>query len=578
MSSIPNSLINSTVQRPARAALRASLLLAGFILALLAITALPYVYGYAGAPAGRVFQGILFDVPDVAQYWSWMRDHRSGLLVPNRMTAEPNDPALFNMLWLVLGRIQVLTGAGAAAMFQLMRIIGGAAFLVVLWWFVGLLTTERRERWTAYLLATLGGGLGWIWVVDKYLNQLADVRYPLDIYVAEPNTFFALLAQPHFLAAAALLLATFSFFLTAERRGDDWRRYGLATLCALLLGLQHAYDLLIIYCVLGVYVLVQFAHARRVLWGRFWGLAAVGLLSFPPAGYFTVLTTQNPLWKEVLAQFDNAGVFTPNLLHLPILLGLPFIVTLLYGATRLAYTINPRFRPGAKSAGLGCSQFSILNAQFLWTWAIVGFGLLYIPTDFQIHMLNPYQVPLALLATRALWHWASRWRMPLRQKGPWSGVSGQWLIVVLFIAATLPANLYLWSWRVIDLRRAEHPFYLTHDEVAALEWLDGRSAERAVVLSGLDLGQYVPALTGHRAFLSHWAQTVRFYEKQRDVRAFFDQATPTASRQALLERYQIAYIIYGAEERASGSFDPATDPLLRPVFETPEVTLFQVVR
>lgn len=280
----------------------------------------------------------------------------------------------------------------------------------------------------------------------------------------------------------------------------------------------------------------------------------------------------------MLAQFDNAGVFTPNLLHLPILLGLPFIVTLLYGATRLAYTINPRFRPGAKSAGLGCSQFSILNAQFLWTWAIVGFGLLYIPTDFQIHMLNPYQVPLALLATRALWHWASRWRMPLRQKGPWSEVSGQWLIVVLFIAATLPANLYLWSWRVIDLRRAEHPFYLTHDEVAALEWLDGRSAERAVVLSGLDLGQYVPALTGHRAFLSHWAQTVRFYEKQRDVRAFFDQATPTASRQALLERYQIAYIIYGAEERASGSFDPATDPLLRPVFETPEVTLFQVVR
>jgi hypothetical protein len=572
MSTLPNSLVDSSVQRPARATARVNLALAGFILALLAITALPYVYGYASAPPGRVFQGILFDVPDVAQYWSWMRDHRTSLLVPNRMTAEPNDPALFNMLWLVLGRIQVLTGTGAPAMFQLMRIAGGTAFLLVLWWFAGLLTPDRRQRWTAYLLATLGGGLGWIWVVDKYLSRLADVRHPLDIYVAEPNTFFSLLAQPHFLSAAALLLATFSFFLTAERHGDDWRRYGLATLCALLLGLQHAYDLLIIYFVLGAYVLVQFAGARRVLWGRFWGLAAVGLLSFPPAGYFTLLTTRNPLWKEVLAQFDNAGVFTPNLLHLPILLGLPFIVTLIYSANKLTQLYRRPKPPTPPNA-----QCSILNAQFLWVWAIVGFGLLYIPTDFQIHMLNPYQVPLALLATQALWQWTSRWNMPIRQNVRWPRIGAQWLVVVLFIAATLPANLYLWSWRVIDLRRAEHPFYLTSDEVAALDWLDARSAERAVVLSGLELGQYVPALTGHRAFLSHWAQTVRFYEKQHDVTAFFDQATPAAARQALLDRYQITYIIYGAEERASGGFDPATAPSLRKVFETPEVTIFQRV-
>src|SRR5215510_1943832 len=100
------------------------------------------------------------------------------------------------MLPLALRRLQVLTGASEAAMFQVMRIAGGTAFLVILWWLAGLLSRNQRERWTAYLLATLGGGLGWIWVVDKYVNGLADVRFWQDVYVAEPNTFFALLAQP----------------------------------------------------------------------------------------------------------------------------------------------------------------------------------------------------------------------------------------------------------------------------------------------------------------------------------------------------------------------------------------------
>src|SRR5262249_7685982 len=135
------------------------------------------------------------------------------------------------------------------------------------------------------------------------------------------------------------------------------------------------------------------------------GLAAVGLLSFPPAGYFTLLTTRNPLWKEVLGQFDNAGAFTPSLPHLVILLGLPFIVTLIYGLTSLISLRKTGNRQTENQGIQSGSQFSVLGSGFLWVWAVVGFGLLYIPTDFQIHMLNPYQVPLALLCARALWHW-----------------------------------------------------------------------------------------------------------------------------------------------------------------------------
>ena len=89
MSAVPKPLTATEARPAARVVIGDRLLLAGLIAALLLITAVPYLYATRSAPPGRVFMGILFDVPDVAQYWSWMRDHHAGLLVPNRMTAEP---------------------------------------------------------------------------------------------------------------------------------------------------------------------------------------------------------------------------------------------------------------------------------------------------------------------------------------------------------------------------------------------------------------------------------------------------------------------------------------------------------
>lgn len=580
MSAIPETVAQTESRRAARsAALRGWLPLAAFVAGLLLFTAVPYAYGYLRAPAGTAFQGIAFNVPDIAQYWSWLRDHQTALLVPNRMTAEPNDPAFFNTLWLVLGQIQRFTGWSEAAIYQLLRLVGATAFLLTLWWFVGLFTATPRARWTAYLLATLGGGLGWIWVVEKYLSRISDVRFPLDLYIVEPNSFFALMTLPHLVVAAAMIMGIFGCFLLAERRGDDPRLYGAATGVALLLGLSHAYDLIMIYAVLGAYVLTQFIAARRILWGRFWGLAAVGLLSFPPAGYFTYLTSRSELWKEVLAQFDNAGIFTPNLLHIPILLGVPFVITVVYGLSLLWRRFGGSRRqesPAREPAIDGPTP--ALSSHFLWVWTIVGFGLLYIPTDYQIKMLNPYHVPLALLATEAVGRWLEGRRRVGPGRRPAFAARHSALIMALLVAVSLPTNIYLWGWRMLELSRGQAPFFLTDGQVSALDWLDARSEERAVVLSGIDLGQYVPALTAHRAFLAHWAQTVRFYEKRSDVERFFAAQTSPAERHALLERYGVDYVLHGPEERELGGFDPATDAALRPVFTAGDTVVYTVLR
>jgi hypothetical protein len=275
------------------------------------------------------------------------------------------------------------------------------------------------------------------------------------------------------------------------------------------------------------------------------GLIAIGLLSSPPAAYFTYLTSHDPIWRQVLAQFANAGVYTPNLPHLLVIFGpqLPLALIALPGLVR-------RQRD---------------SDLLLLAWVVIGFGLLYIPTDFQIHMLNPYQVPLALLAVRTTLRIAA-------------APNASWLRRVapaLLLLVAIPVNLYLLSWRFVDLGRHQAPYYLHQDEVAALQWLDRQSGD-SVVFSSEMLGQYVPALAGKRAVLAHWAQTVDYFTKRAEVVRFFDPATPQAERAAMLQHYHVRYVLAGEAELRAGAKLAFGTPLLEPVFSKPGAVVYQV--
>jgi hypothetical protein len=521
------------------------LLLGAGIVALLLLTGLPHLYASLTSPAERRYMGIVSDVPDTAQYFSWLRAHQQSLIVSNLMTPEPNQPAFFNLLWFVLGRLTLWTGLSMAAAFQLLRLVSGAAFGLALFWLFGLLADDRRERWLATALVLVGGGLGWIWAVEKYLSRRADLLYPLDAQVAEPNAFLSLIGYPHFLLAAALVLAIFGLFLVGERVGQT-RYHALGAVLALTLGLQHAYDLITIYLVLGAYLLLRWWTLRQFPWRSAIGLVLIGVVSSPPAAYFTYLTTHDPIWRRVLAQFANAGVFTPNPLHLLIVLGpqLPLAAAALPGLWRRRTDAD----------------------LLLLAWTIVGFGLLYIPTDFQIHMLNPYQVPLAILAVRTA-------RRIAAAPGAYAWLR-RWAPAALLLVA-IPINIYLFGWRLVDLGRHRAPYTLHRDEVAALEWLDRQGGD-GVVLSDETLGQYVPALSGKRAVLAHWAQTVDYFTKRDEVARFFDPAATDSERTAVLQRYDVAYVLVGEDELNAGARTALEHAPLEQVFEADAAAIYRV--
>ena len=142
-------------------------------------------------------------------------------------------------------------------------------------------------------------------VVIKYLTG-NELIFPLDVYIAEGNTFLGILGYPHFITAA-LYIFIFDLVLRGQRKGQ--LRYAVwAGLVALFLGWQHAYDLVSIYAVLLAYAAFLLLRDKKLPVYIIWSGLIIGFISVWPALYSVLLTSMDPIWKEVLKQFANAGV------------------------------------------------------------------------------------------------------------------------------------------------------------------------------------------------------------------------------------------------------------------------------
>jgi hypothetical protein len=525
------------------------------IMVVLVITLLPYIFAYISAPDDRHFMGIMFNIPDHFQYFSWMRESRSNILVSNQFTPEYSAPLLFNLLWWTLGRIEAVTGLDYALLYQITRLLAGAFVIAAIYWFCGLVFEDRRKRWTAFLVAVLGTGVGWIWVIEKYLTNRPQLLFNFDVQTAEPNTFFSILAFPHFAIATGLITVVFGLVLLGQRT-QRLRYAWFAAAVALFLSLQHAYDMFTIYGVIGVYFLFLWLRDRRFPAYMFKLGIIVGLVSVWPALQAFLITTADDVWRGVLAQFDNAEAWTPNPLHLPILMGLGWLLAI------WALDIRTPWK-------------SRDDTHLLITaWFLSHFVLVYLPMNFQIHLLSGWQVVAAVLATIGLYRRVLPWLQRRFQQTPPERLARY--AAIGLVVLVIPTNIYMLAWRFIDLKRAENPYYLHTDEVAALDYLESEVTGDDVVLASLDIGQFVPALTGARSFLGHWAQTLDFYGKTDHVEAFFNGTTSDADRLAILSEYGVDYVFYSPQESALGDYDPAEASFLDEVFANDNVRVYAV--
>jgi hypothetical protein len=528
------------------------------VVVMIVVTSLPYLFGYIICPDDKVFMGMTRS--DVAQYMAWMKGFTTANLIDNHLTPEPNASVFFNLLWWILGKLTVILPLGSIVVIHLYRLFSMVVFAVVLYWFIKLCTLDRRQRQGAFLVAYFGGGLGWIWVVEKYVHGRDDVLFPRDVYKAEANSFWNLMGINQFAISAALMILIYALLVLGyERR--QWRYPLLASLVALILGWEHAYDLLLVYAVIGFFVFVLFLRD-----GFSWSLVLypllIGLSSVWAALYSLYITRTFPVWKAVLAQFENAGAWTPDPLHLLILLGLPFIAAL------FAFD------------GLVPLKERSLRDIFVRAWFGVNLFIVYVPLNFQSHYLNGWQVPIAILAAKAFFErilpWVREQSLFKRLGQVWSPARLERAMFASVLLTVVLLNIYIFAWRFVVLARLPHVHFLERDEVAALNWLAENATSDDVVLSAMEVGQYIPSWTGARPFLAHWAMTKDLFKKQEMIGDFFKLDTTDDERQAILRAFGVDYVLVGVEERSLGSYDPGASEYLEACFTMSKATVYCV--
>jgi hypothetical protein len=525
--------------------------------AVLLVSSMPYLAGYASAPAGTEFGGFLIDLDDSYSYVSAMQQGAAGAWRYQVLyTPEEHPGAYLHIFYIVLGKLSVLAGLTPMQTYHLCRLCCGLVLLVAAYLFLSRFLQTTQLRLAALSLISFSSGLGWVVLLAG--STTLGAHPPLDFWLTDAYTFLTLFTFPHSAAAAALLLL---FFFLAMRYVESARpdTLLLATATVVALCVIHPFTALLVDGILAVYWVLLLLGRRRVPRREGAAFAVWVLAPTPLIVYFWSAFLGTP----VLVNWSAQNVLlSPPLPH--VLLGYGILVPLAAGG--IVRTLRH------------WNEGRIL----LVAWVLVSVILVYMPFTLQRRMMEGLHVPVCILATIGLFECVLPWIMRsdgVSRFARWRGYTRGGLRRLLpfsVILATFPSNLCVVMGGSAAVLSHDPDLFHQGEEIEAADWLGQNTASTETILASYRVGRYLPARIGHRVFMGHFHETVQLNSKLRLAKSFFSEETPDRDRRALLADYRIRYVYYGPTEIEMGRFDPSGAPYLTLVYRNGSVTIYGV--
>jgi len=493
---------------------------------------LPLVWAWVVTPAGQQFTGLLFNANDGNTYLAKMEEGRQGAWVFHlaHTSEQGGNGAVIFVFYLLLGKIAGLLHLPNILIFHFARVLAGWLLLEVSYRFITLLFTDIVRQKLAFRLVCVASGFGWLLVAF-------GVNAP-DFWVAEGYTFLSIFANPHFpLATALLILALTETLLGLEQQ--QWLHYLKAAIATLVLGFVHPFLLITLAGILAVYWLWLSIANRRPDWWGMLGLIMVGLTG-TPGPFLTWWGTENdPLLKAWMSQNQTITLDPLTSLSGYGLLVPLSIIEIWWIARRLPALAGKN---------------SLLNRrwQLVVIWLLVTVGLLALPLNFSRRFLEGIHLPLCCLAAAGYYFLViERFRFDFKGR-LLVGISALSSVVMVVISIAL---VYLPQDNLNDPVRVP---YLSAGEIGAIEWLQQHSKPEEVVLTGPLLGNVLPGRLLIHVFYGHSMETINSEQKLAIMQQFFALETPDATRQQIIQTWQLNYLLYTWREQNLGKLKPAT--------------------
>ncbi len=471
------------------------------------------------------FMGALHNFQDGATYISKMRlGYDGSWLVYFQHTPEVHSGAFIQVIYLLLGHLAKLISLPPIVLFHVAR-VGASLFMYVALYQLGATIWMRiRARRIFFIIVVLGSGLGWLFAPILQNSALPDFAIP------EAFPFYSTFMNVHFPLTIACLALLTGLFITAFRPGADQdptidSSWPMASLLSVALALLYPQALVPVGGAIMLYIATIWWQDRHLpLRLVRWALAVI-VPAIPIAVYYGLTVLYNP----AMAEWNQQNVTSsPSPLLLVLGFGLPLLIALpgIYRVVR---------------------RFERDGDRLLLLWLVAALIAMYLPLNVQRRFAVGLMIPIAYFATRAVedvWlpRISRRWRSYLFAIFiPLISISQ---VLMLFLPV-LPA--------ITGYPQLAVGIFLERDYALVYNnWLSNHTTTTDVVLASPLASIWIPGWAGARVVYGHPFETLDAEAKQQAVSAWY---ASTDNCSALLDQFNVRYVIYGPEEAKLGAGD-----------------------
>jgi hypothetical protein len=397
------------------------------------------------------------------------------------------------------------------------------------------------RRWVT-LLATLGGGLGWVLFLFGRTEFLGSL--PLEFISPETFGFLAFLGLPHLILARGLMLIVIHRYMVSGKAGSRSWRSGMLLLA---LTLVQSLSTLSVYAVLFVHqalLLLLRSRRQREHWRENWlpaGIRAV-LPSLPLILYYIYRFSSDPFLVAWTAQNQ---IRSPHPIHYLLAYGV-IGVPVLYAISKKPWRAQPEW-------------------ILLVGWVLALPVLAYFPHNLQRRLVEGIWIALLILAAYGFHQWGNLSR------------SRTWIRTGVTATALISSSiLFAGSIQVAFTPAA--PAYVRGEQATAFQWLADNVVPGSVILAEFATGNALPAWAPMVVPIGHGPESVGLDDLKPQVEAVYRHGITPEARLTWLQKENVEYVYYGEGERALGIWDPEQESYLSRVYQSANIRIYEVIR
>ena len=473
------------------------------------VLSIPYVIAFSNQNENWQFSGFMLFIEDGNSYLGKMRlggsnDFNFHLFYTSEAHQGVSLTYLFYILtgWLIekfIPETHPNYTQGLILGYHALRILADLFYLTILWRFIRLYVYSNITRYTAFIFATLGGGIGWLFLFSGQQEWMGGgLGLPPEFYIPEGFSTIVLFGLPHLAIARGSLLLGFLLLFKALKSDKYWIRYSiLAGLSWIVVVLCVPFYFAVISALLGVWGCLIWLQ-KKVFPRQFTLVSVVAYSIIIPVFIYVFVTYNlNPafrIWSEQVVLLSASP--------LGYLVGYCLLIGLTIPAYRWAW-----------KKGRTHIRYLLLVG-----WIVIVPILVYLPLNVQRRLAEGVIVPLAILAAYGVERIANGRR---------------WIIVTAWFVLSLSSIFFL-AGSILNSLTLQPLVYLPTAQINAMNWLNQNAPVNAVVLSSENTGSYIPAWTHLRVYVGHTVETLDWYRKLDVVEAFYTGALDPEQSASLL--------------------------------------------